>query len=127
MGARFYADGVTARMPLWISLLAFAIRSPLGLSRSIAVENKAPAGPFGIFEGHNDIGAVIRPGKLDVEPAKQTYTINGSGENMWSTADAFHFVWKRMSGDIALEAEVAFRGMGKNPHRKACLLIRQSL
>jgi hypothetical protein len=114
-------------MPLWLSLLAFAIGSSLVEIRSIAVANEAPAGPFGIFEAHTDIGAVNRPGKLDVEPAKKTYTISGSGENMWFAADAFHFAWKRTSGDVALDAEVAFRGVGKNPHRKACLLIRQSL
>lgn len=46
---------------------------------------------------------------------------------MWSTADAFHFAWKRMSGDVSLAADVSFVGTGGNAHRKACLIIRQSL
>ena len=46
---------------------------------------------------------------------------------MWFTNDAFHFVWKEMSGDFMLTADVKFIGTGGNPHRKACLLIRQSL
>jgi hypothetical protein len=41
--------------------------------------------------------------------------------------DAFHFAWKKASGDLALAADVAFLGAGKDPHRKACLMIRQSL
>src|SRR5262249_1412797 len=51
----------------------------------------------------------------------------GGGHNMWARADAFHFVWKRMSGDLSLTAEVRWLGAGKDPHRKACLVIRQNL
>lgn len=46
---------------------------------------------------------------------------------MWFAADAFHFAWKRASGDFALEAAILFSAGGGNPHRKACLMIRQSL
>jgi TolB protein len=46
---------------------------------------------------------------------------------MWTTRDAFHYVWKKASGDLALTADVAFVGDGADPHRKACLVIRQSL
>src|SRR5262249_450285 len=54
-------------------------------------------------------------------------TVAGSGANMWSTRDAFHYVWKRSTGDVALAADVSFVGSGTEPHRKACLIIRQSL
>jgi len=33
----------------------------------------------------------------------------------------------RTSGDLALAADVAFVGEGTDPHRKACLMIRQGL
>src|SRR5262245_54519385 len=46
---------------------------------------------------------------------------------MWAARDAFHFVWKKTSGDLALTADVSFPGPGKEAHRKACLLIRESL
>jgi hypothetical protein len=46
---------------------------------------------------------------------------------MWSTQDAFHFVWRRLSGDCAVSAEIQWIGTGGNAHRKACLLIRQTL
>src|SRR4030081_250361 len=46
---------------------------------------------------------------------------------MWSTRDAFHFAWREAAGDVALAADVAFLGAGKDPHRKACLMIRQTL
>jgi Tol biopolymer transport system component len=46
---------------------------------------------------------------------------------MWFDHDAFHFAWKKVSGDAILSADIAFLGQGKNPHRKAALIIRQSL
>ncbi len=82
---------------------------------------------LGIFEGHGDVGTVLHPGSVEYDAGKQSYTIAGSGENMWFTADAFHFVWKKASGDVSLTADVKFLGQGKNPHRKAVLMIRQTL
>jgi TolB protein len=46
---------------------------------------------------------------------------------MWSTRDAFQYVWKKAAGDLALAADVSFVGSGRDAHRKACLVIRQSL
>jgi len=82
---------------------------------------------LGIFSHQRDIGSVAHRGSVDFNPATGGYLIAGGGENMWFTTDAFHFVWKRMSGDFTLTADVKFVGTGGNPHRKACLLIRQSL
>jgi TolB protein len=53
--------------------------------------------------------------------------VSGSGANMWFTQDAFHFVWTKAIGDLSLAADISFVGKGAEPHRKACLLIRQSL
>jgi len=84
-------------------------------------------GQIGIFSEHQDIGNVAKPGSVDFDPAKGEYLIAGGGENMWFTNDAFHYVWAKMSGDFALAANIKFLGTGGNPHRKACLMIRQSL
>ena len=92
------------------------------------------AQPLGIFTDHSDVGkpSTIGPGSASYDPATKTYTISGGGENMWATADHFHYVWKKMSGDVTLEATIAF--VSSNPatgtpvgHRKACLVIRQTL
>jgi len=84
-------------------------------------------GPVGLFEGHGDIGAVLQAGSAMIDPGGRSYTLVGSGENMWFAKDAFHYAWKKASGDLAMESEVVFEGQGVNPHRKACLMIRQSL
>ncbi len=81
----------------------------------------------GMFAGQADIGSVLQPGSVDFNAANGEYLVAGGGENMWFTNDAFHFVWKKMSGDFTLTADVKFIGTGGNPHRKACLLVRQSL
>src|SRR5882724_9424202 len=85
------------------------------------------AAPAGIFESHGDVGTVLHPGSVEYDAAKRSYTIAGSGENMWFASDAFQFVWKKMSGDVMLTADISFLGKGVNEHRKAVLMIRQSL
>lgn len=38
----------------------------------------------------------------------------------------FHFVWKKVSGDVTLTADISIVGSGVEEHRKAVLMIRQS-
>jgi TolB protein len=84
-------------------------------------------GPVGIFENHTDVGTVLHQGAVDFDAAKKTYTISGSGENMWLAADAFQFAWKKMSGDVTLTADISFLTTTGNEHKKAVLMLRQSL
>jgi TolB protein len=88
---------------------------------------QAAEGRIGIFEDHSDVGTVLHPGSVDYDRAKQAYTISGSGENMWFAADAFQFVWKKMSGDVTLTADISFLTKTGNEHKKAALMLRQSL
>lgn len=81
----------------------------------------------GIFENHTDVGSVLHPGSTTFDPAKNTYTVRGSGENMWATADAFQFAWKKVSGDVEITADVQFANLTGNEHKKAVLMFRQSL
>ena len=81
----------------------------------------------GIFEGNTDIGNVNHKGSVEFSPSDSTYTISGSGTNMWFNTDEFHFAWKKMSSDVSLGATIEMLGAGVDPHRKACLMIRQSL
>jgi len=93
----------------------------------IMADQSHPSSSLGIFESHNDIGVVLHPGSVTYDSHKKTYTVSASGENMWFKSDAFHFVWRKVEGDVSLSADIAFHGKGKNPHRKACLIVRQSL
>src|SRR5205085_2201649 len=41
--------------------------------------------------------------------------------------DAFHYVWRRISGDFSIAADIQILGTGGNAHRKGVLIIRQTL
>ena len=80
----------------------------------------------GPFENNQDIGATPKPGSAEYSPATRTYKITGGGTNIWAKQDAFQFVYKKISGDVTLSADVQFIGKGVEPHRKLALMIRQS-
>jgi TolB protein len=99
-----------------------------GVVTLIAVFSTASwAAPLQTFDGQLDVGPVLQAGSAQYDAARDLFTVSGSGANMWNSADEFHFVWKRVSGDVALTADVSFLGTGGNPHRKAVLMMRQSL
>jgi len=87
----------------------------------------SPQAPLGDFEGHTDVGVTPKAGSASFDAARHEYSVTGGGENMWEAADAFHFVWRRVSGDVTLTADVRLLGSGGNEHRKAGLMIRQGL
>ena len=83
--------------------------------------------PLGLFEGHTDVGTILHPGTVNYDSANRTYTITGSGENMWGATDAFQFVWKKVSGDVTITADISFLNKTGNEHKKGALILRQSL
>ncbi len=113
----------------WLTTLTFAavVVFTAGNGARARQSGATAAAPVGMFESHGDVGTVLHPGSVEYDAAKQSYTIAGSGENMWLANDAFQFVWKKMSGDVTLTADIAFLGKGVNEHRKAVLMIRQTL
>ena len=82
---------------------------------------------LGIFTGSGDIGKVGQKGSVAFNPSDSSYTVTGSGTNMWFDSDQFHYVWKQFNGDVTIEANIAWVGEGVDAHRKACLIIRQDL
>jgi TolB protein len=98
----------------------------LGLLLLMAGRTRAQ-GSLGIFESHVDVGTVLHPGSASYDASKNIYTLTASGENMWSTADAFQFTWKKISGDVDLTADISFATTSGNEHKKAVLIFRQSL
>jgi TolB protein len=82
---------------------------------------------LGVFEANADIGNVLIPGDVKFDADNKSYMVSASGYNIWEKKDEFHFVWKKMSGDVSIAAAIKLIGKGTSPHRKACLMIRQSL
>jgi len=83
--------------------------------------------PIGIFEGQSDIGAALVPGSSQYNPDTKEYVIVSAGYNIWYVRDEFRYLWKKMSGDISLAANIRFPDSSGYFDRKAVLVIRQSL
>jgi hypothetical protein len=99
-------------------LASFALSGAIAQSDSEAM---------GIFDGHKDIGTVLHAGYAHFDSANGSYSVTGSGENMWFGTDDFHFVWKQISGDVSISSDISFAGEKGDNHRKAVLMIRQTL
>ena len=83
--------------------------------------------PLGIFEGQSDVGTAVVPGSASFDAATGKYTITSAGYNIWYYRDEFRFLWKRMSGDVSLAADIAYPDPNGYGDRKAVLVIRQDL
>ena len=87
----------------------------------------AQAAEIGLFANGVDVGKIELKGSSEYLGDKGQYRITGSGKNIWADMDAFHFLSKRLSGDLTFSIDISWEGEGKEPHRKACAMVRQSL
>jgi hypothetical protein len=85
------------------------------------------AGEIGLFESATDVGNVKLKGSSEFLADKGIYRITGSGKNLWFAEDEFQFLSSKMSGDLLLTMDVAWESAGKEPHRKTCAMVRQTL
>jgi hypothetical protein len=83
--------------------------------------------PIGIFEGQSDVGAALVPGSSSYNPATKQYTITSAGYNVWYVRDEFRYLWKKVTGDVSLAANISYPDSTGFGDRKAVLVIRQSL
>src|SRR5208337_941473 len=67
------------------------------------------------------------PGSASYDAATEQYTIHSAGYNIWYSRDEFRYLWKKMSGDVSLAADISFPNPKGFGDRKAVLIIRQSL
>ena len=87
----------------------------------------AQSNSLGIFTNQASVGQTPAGVKAQYDAATGEYEITGGGANIWGTTDAFYFVWRKASGDMTLTADVRWVGTSSAEHRKAVLMIRQSL
>jgi len=83
-------------------------------------------GNLGIFEGASDVGSPSHKGSVVYDAARKEYRITGGGDNMWAGRDDFFFVWRKVTGDVVITANLKIVTEGV-PHRKAGLIIRKDL
>jgi hypothetical protein len=81
---------------------------------------------FGSFTHSDDVGAPPLKGTAEYDPSTGQYKITGSGSDIWAKADQFHYVWREISGNLAVTATAKFLTDGIG-HRKAVIMLRKSL
>jgi hypothetical protein len=90
-------------------------------------ESRTDKKKIGIFEGQSDVGGALVPGSSSYNKKTKQYTIISAGYNIWYTRDEFRYLWKKMSGDVSLAADIMFPDTAGFFDRKAVLIFRQSL
>jgi hypothetical protein len=83
--------------------------------------------PIGLFEGQSDVGGAVVPGSATYDAGTSAYTVKSAGYNIWYTRDEFRYLWKKMSGDVSLAADIRFPDPAGYGDRKAVLIFRQNL
>jgi len=86
----------------------------------------AQTGKLGVFTSSGDVGGPTRKGSASFDASSGEYRIIGAGANIWAKEDQFEYVWREMSGNIAVTASMQFLGKGA-AHRKAGIMLRQTL
>lgn len=111
-----------------MSLKSIGVLFSLALFFSIPLAF-AQSQEVGVFEGQSDVGSVTPAGTASLDRTSGVYTIHSAGANLWGTADGFHFLWKKVSGDMSLTADIDFpeKAGTHSEHRKAILIFRQTL
>jgi len=78
----------------------------------------------GIFMNNEDVGNPKNHGSAVYNKPDQSYTIRGSGYNIWFERDEFHYLFNKIKGDFILTANFRFEGKGMEAHRKTGWMIR---
>src|SRR5947209_8295243 len=106
----------------WLRLSAVILSLAVAAARA-----PAQLTALGLFHGQTDVGQGTKRGSITYDTLRERYTIAGSGANMWSDRDDFHFVWRRIQGNFLLIARAQFDGPGVEPHRKLGWTVRADL
>ena len=73
---------------------------------------------------NQDIGSVGLAGSSSY--SNGTFTVKGSGDDIWNTADAFQYAYQSLTGDGSIIARVASQ-QNTDPWAKAGVMIRETL
>lgn len=120
------AEPPAAEVPVWAQP-GSATRAQVAPPAEFHRATTTFATPIGIFEGQSDIGSAVVPGSASYDARSGQYTINSAGYNVWYSRDEFRFLWKKLSGDVSLAADITYPDPSGFWDRKALLVIRQDL
>jgi hypothetical protein len=88
------------------------------------------AAPVGIFDFQEDVKrAANDPLAIGITSYmyQDRYLITAGGWDIWGDADAFHYAYNEVSGDIRIEARLNWQDAGWNDWAKMGVMLRESL
>ena len=112
----------------WSPFLTVAAVAAASLIGAAALPARlSGASSLGYFESSGDIGSPALAGSTVYDADSQTYTMLGSGTNMWASKDEYQFAWRKLTGNFILRTHAKFIGQGVEAHRKLGWIVRSSL
>ena len=83
-------------------------------------------GPLPAPWQHQDIGDVLTAGEASYTTNGAIFNVAGAGDDIWGTADSFHYAYQNVNGNCEITARV-LSVMDTFPWAKAGLMIRANL
>jgi glucose/arabinose dehydrogenase/regulation of enolase protein 1 (concanavalin A-like superfamily) len=72
-----------------------------------------------------DVGAPLMAGTADYSTGDQTFYVDGSGADVYSTNDQFHYVYETLTGDGTIVARVRYQ-WNTDPSAKAGVMFKET-
>ena len=109
-----------------VAYVGLAVTSHTNATATTATLSQVSVTPLGLPAAQQDadIGSPLIPGSPAFTAG--TYSVTGSGADIWGTADQFNFVYQPVSGDVDVSVRVA-SFVASAYWAKAGLMIRESL
>lgn len=86
------------------------------------------AGPLPSGWSDQDIGSVSLAGSATYDAPSSVYTVKGSGNDIFGTADAFHYAYQPVTGDFTFVARIlGAGGTGVNGGAASGIMLRETL
>lgn len=124
-GSTAFTDtGLSSGTTYTYQVAAFDAATPANVSAPTAVLSVATASQTSTSLTGGDIGGVSVKGSSSVSGS--TYTVKGSGVDIWGTADSFQFDSQALTGDGTISARVVSES-NTDPWAKAGVMFRETL
>jgi regulation of enolase protein 1 (concanavalin A-like superfamily) len=95
-----------------------------GTTAVVSAVTASVPGALVAAQSNQDIGAPAIAGSAQF--SNGTYTVTGAGNDIWGTADQFHYVYQPVSGDVEVSVRVQSIG-NTSGWAKAGVMVRQNL
>lgn len=82
---------------------------------------------IGIFSQSSDVGTPVKKGGANFDNTDQSYTLTAGGSNIKNSAEDFHYLYKKISGDFILTADIKSNAQFSLIAKEFGWMIRSSL